>query len=1012
MTTTNNVSFSEPQRSDDLVRVAGVGSPSSSSEITLDLTSVGRNTKLVGATVAVLNNLGDNGEELGLGTVTEVITHNKWHQDSSFRGARNDEGVLEGFSGDLGDQRVATIRIQASWYRSNPDERWISSGTQLGMSPATGTSVYLINQKTVNEITESYSDLHYNGELGGSEGIPLPLNIPDNSTPQGALHYGVFGRSGSGKALCLNTPIPTPSGWKTMKDLQPGDALFTESGELCMVTEVHPIQYDKNCYNVVFSDGEMITADGEHLWSVNITTPNGHINRGIVMTTEEIATELTHKVETVDERSNVTTPLTEDETVIGDQNDNIITGGEKVETQLRHATVTVDTPHRIHFFPLKNEKSGEVSVENLEDAEQEGINSIYLLNSGKMLESEMYELYDKYIRSENGTREAFLRGLLEENGNYHPTNVNGERGYYRSNNYLHAKLTSTLLILEGKTPHLTIEPLDVCLPTPEMVKRFTTPNFEPEISSTFETFYFITWSDNVNRERSIVAVKKTETVPVRCITVDSPTRLYLAGRTFIPTHNTASACYTLAGQLRHSQMGMVIIDPQGQWAAEHSLPFSFQGFAEELGREVTVARVSEDLRLREDATLLKELLDQTRFYNKLRIKHAQTQDLAGEEINDILNGIESWSDMESGDLLREILKGLGSESVASRIYTTDAKKERFQETIHGLLDSSKDFNLLYSQFHPIANLFQKFNSSGGKRISFWSVLANVFEKKHDTPAPLLIVDMSSKPPESSSGESLSMEVESSYLILDNDGMKAAILRNLFSNLKRASEEKFRKGDNLNTMIVLDEAWRYAAPLSRISGDEEEMSSLSKDLAGYARDTRKFGISWFYISQSPRSINQDIWEQIHIFMFGTGLNGLDLEKATEAYEDKAAALRLYKRFGNPIMTGVWPFLLQGPVSPLMSANAPLVLNMYTKFDDFREDNKKWIKNHRDVLGKPTLTGDPAPPKEKTIKKGHVKRVPKSVEETLDIIRKEETHRKEMGEVGLKNPEGFTDPLSQL
>jgi hypothetical protein len=38
--------------------------------------------------------------------------------------------------------------------------------------------------------------------------------------------------------------------------------------------------------------------------------------------------------------------------------------------------------------------------------------------------------------------------------------------------------------------------------------------------------------------RRIVAVEPVPSVPVRCIQVDSPSRLYLAGRAIIPTHNT------------------------------------------------------------------------------------------------------------------------------------------------------------------------------------------------------------------------------------------------------------------------------------------------------------------------------------------------------------------------------------------------------------------------------------------------------------------------------------------
>src|SRR3954467_15577676 len=33
-----------------------------------------------------------------------------------------------------------------------------------------------------------------------------------------------------GKALALDTPIPTPTGWRTMADLGPGDVVFDEMG--------------------------------------------------------------------------------------------------------------------------------------------------------------------------------------------------------------------------------------------------------------------------------------------------------------------------------------------------------------------------------------------------------------------------------------------------------------------------------------------------------------------------------------------------------------------------------------------------------------------------------------------------------------------------------------------------------------------------------------------------------------------------------------------------------------
>lgn len=74
---------------------------------------------------------------------------------------------------------------------------------------------------------------------------------------------------GAGKALDLDTRIPTPSGDKTMRDIQVGDYVFDEKGNPTKVIATSPIFYDHDCYEVEFSDGEKIIADAEHLWEVH-----------------------------------------------------------------------------------------------------------------------------------------------------------------------------------------------------------------------------------------------------------------------------------------------------------------------------------------------------------------------------------------------------------------------------------------------------------------------------------------------------------------------------------------------------------------------------------------------------------------------------------------------------------------------------------------------------------------------------------------------------------------------
>lgn len=71
-----------------------------------------------------------------------------------------------------------------------------------------------------------------------------------------------------GKALALDTPIPTPDGYKQMKDLEIGDDVFGDDGQPVKIINTSPIFYNHDCYKVVFEDGEEIVADADHLWEV------------------------------------------------------------------------------------------------------------------------------------------------------------------------------------------------------------------------------------------------------------------------------------------------------------------------------------------------------------------------------------------------------------------------------------------------------------------------------------------------------------------------------------------------------------------------------------------------------------------------------------------------------------------------------------------------------------------------------------------------------------------------
>jgi hypothetical protein len=80
---------------------------------------------------------------------------------------------------------------------------------------------------------------------------------------------------GSAKALSLETPIPTPDGWKLMGELKVGDKVFGDDGKPCNVTWVSPIWKDRPVYKVTTDCGDEIIADKDHEWLVLLSNKIG-----------------------------------------------------------------------------------------------------------------------------------------------------------------------------------------------------------------------------------------------------------------------------------------------------------------------------------------------------------------------------------------------------------------------------------------------------------------------------------------------------------------------------------------------------------------------------------------------------------------------------------------------------------------------------------------------------------------------------------------------------------------
>lgn len=364
-----------------------------------------------------------------------------------------------------------------------------------------------------------------------------------------------------GKRLDVGTPIATPSGWTTMGELRAGDALFDENGRVCHVTQAHPVELGDS-YRVTFDDGSTVLADAEHLWKT-WTAADRNPRRGTssgpaVRTTAEIRATLmagrehNHSIPVAMPLDLPEADLPVDPYVLGAWLGDGTTG---------EAVMTIHEPELVDQI----EASG--------CALRRRRSPVTFLMEGHTQRLRQAGVLDRkhvpmaYLRSAIDQRRALLAGLMDTDG--------------------HAAADGTVEFTS------TIEQLAL-----DVFELAVSLGFKPRTYAGRATLHGrdigpkwrVCWTPRVdvfrlmrkrallrpqraqaNRtaHRYVVAVDKIDNVPMRCITVDSPSHLYLAGRQMIATHNTWTVLSYLLWRAwkhnRHPITGELLPDmPEGR----------------------------------------------------------------------------------------------------------------------------------------------------------------------------------------------------------------------------------------------------------------------------------------------------------------------------------------------------------------------------------------------------------------------------------------------------------------
>jgi len=344
----------------------------------------------------------------------------------------------------------------------------------------------------------------------------------------------------NGKQLALDTPIPTPDGWKTMGTLAVGDCVFDERGKPCYVVAKSLVDDTEQAYELVFRDGGRIVAGERHLWDVEYIHGKTRAKR---WTTGEIYRRTRQYRETFsDNRSIIRIPVNEP-LHLPEANlpvDPYLYGywlGNGCATKPEITVRDCDVDDLISFIPYPLHNRYPQTCGGSEILVYKELKNILVPHFREKV------IWPEYLRSSEHQRWELLQGLMDSDGCV--SDVKGQSIYVSTIRQLAESVQELLWTLGIKNSLTTCPSTRYGEPTGEILYqiRFTAFTDQP-VSKLHRKS--IRRQERVKQTRSCFHYLKEirmldYKVKMQCIQVDSPSHCYLAGRNMVKTHNSELA---------------------------------------------------------------------------------------------------------------------------------------------------------------------------------------------------------------------------------------------------------------------------------------------------------------------------------------------------------------------------------------------------------------------------------------------------------------------------------------
>lgn len=362
--------------------------------------------------------------------------------------------------------------------------------------------------------------------------------VDDNDIRQYKEVNFICGRK-NGKALSLDTWIPTPKGFKPMEKIQIGDEVFGDDGKAYHVTAISPVFENHDCYRVTFEDGAEIIADAEHIWHVK--TKHGMRDK----TTKEMlnCSHVRNDGKGMEYRYRVpmNNPVEYSEKKLpidpytlgvwlgdGSSSDTRITVSyddlEETKSNLEsygHTVKVYDNKDRAPSLGLDIAKKG------YHNKTRDKLRELNVINNK--------HIPLIYMKSSIEQRMELLRGLMDTDGY---CSKKGQCEFCQKDERLTDQVRELLSSLGVKSS-----------------KRIKTIHCNGKDCIAYSVLFFMTKNnscfklqrkherlkDTLHKRmnwKSIVSIEPVDSVPCKCIAIDNPSKLYCAGKSYTVTHNT------------------------------------------------------------------------------------------------------------------------------------------------------------------------------------------------------------------------------------------------------------------------------------------------------------------------------------------------------------------------------------------------------------------------------------------------------------------------------------------